>query len=137
MIERPAQVNCAMALLWGSLAISCVPAIFRGSDLPSLPESVPWWFQHAIAAATFAITALLFYLVSRQHNWARILLLVLFVIGAALSIVTFSWPIEGDRLSFALYLLVAILQAVALYLLFTGSAAKWFRRGLEDGANAA
>ncbi len=136
-MERPAQVNRAMTLLWSSLAISCAPAFFPGSELSFAPESLAWWCELALAAATVGITALLFYLVSRRRNWARILLLVLFVVGLSISVATLSWPIVEGWLSFAVYTFVAILQAFALYLLFTGNAATWFRQNSEGRPGAA
>lgn len=79
--------------------------------------------------ATVAVTALIVWLIARRRqNWARWLLLVLFVIGIPGYAMAFFELAQDAIVTTAMSFMRVILQAAALYYVFTGDARDWFHR---------
>jgi hypothetical protein len=124
-LDTPTQVRRAVHLLWISLTISIVDAVFTFEPLSGEDTS----FQVAMAlifVVTFAAWALVIHFVSRGRNWARIVLLLLTTAGLLIYAISpgdfgaepwWSWLAAGVS---------ATLDIVALVMLFSGSGAKWY-----------
>ena len=93
---------------------------------------------YAVFAFSFIFPAWLIFLAGRRRNWARIGLLLLTVAGLAAEIAfPGDWANEPPW-SIAVTIIVTAMDIIALYWLFTGPGAAWFRhRGsaVRPGAN--
>jgi len=125
--DTPKQVRRAIYLLWASLVIGVLVVALDWeaieSDLGEFKTTML-----VIFALSFAVPAMLVYFISRRHNWARILMLVLTLGGNALYI---AWPIEGPPepwSSIVVTMGITVMDLAALYWLFSGSGAEWFSR---------
>ena len=77
---------------------------------------------------TFAILVLLIWLVARRRkNWARLLMLVMFVLGLPFSARMLIQMLPTEPLSVALSSVQLLAQIVAFFLIFTGNARDWFK----------
>src|SRR5687768_5275520 len=89
-LDRPIQVRRAVTLLWVSLITGLIVAALEvDSTLFSGMDDFMWWFV-AIMLATYILFGALIVLVWRRHNWARVLILVLTVIGVIILFI--PWP---------------------------------------------
>lgn len=125
LLETPPQARRAIYLLWMSLFLSIVDSAL---SLEPIEEAGPEFqiLMAAVLVRTFAISALLIYFASRRHNWARIVLLLLTVIGLSMYYV---WPPDFTAhpwWSWTLTGVVTLLDIAALVMLFSGSAVKWY-----------
>ncbi len=125
--DTPEQVRRAVYLLWASLVIGVLVIALDwetiGSDLGEFKTTML-----VIFAFSFALPATLIYFISRRHNWARILTLVLTLGGIAFYI---AWPSEVPSepwSSIVVTMGVTLMDLAAMYWLFSGSGAEWFSR---------
>jgi len=125
-LPRPVQVRWAVALLSVSLALS-VPSTYlqylRG------PRVLADQVALAVTLMLLVLLAWVYVRIYRGRNWARIVWLVLFVLGVA----SYFFPEVGVRPGAAergLKLVSLLLELVALYLLFSKPGTLWFRRPL-------
>ena len=122
---KPIQVRRAVALMWASLAIGYILSIPAWEPVPAELEEYEVFAWLALSVG-FAIPASLIFLVSRQRNWARVILLLLTVGG--LSFVAAFWnedPAE-PMWSKASTIFTSVLDLIALYWLFSRPASQWF-----------
>jgi hypothetical protein len=133
-IGSPTQVRNAFLLLRASLALTSLEsgiALFESgfSDDEVVYVYLSWLFL-AIYFVFFAANAYFIYRASRRKNWARVALLALFLLFQVLIAVTRAmWPTElGDEdfLSAATTSAYFVMDAVALYWLFSGAGARWY-----------
>ena len=122
MNPRPPSIERAVKLLWTAVAIGVVSTLltFMLIGGPTLGGLVA-------AVIGLAITAFLITKIGEGRHWARIVLLVLFVLGV-------GGFFLGSGLSFdiaPLLTLVGLVQlgieGYALYLLFTPPGGDWFK----------
>ena len=131
--ERPRKVTIALVLLSIALAIPALNA------LKALQE-VNFQVEHPLALASHAVylglMAVLIFLIARAKGWARLVLLILTLIGFAqlCTAVGMAWRRAPDMWQFLLsfpYLfgtvLPLMLNFVALHLLYFSSG-NWFRK---------
>ena len=119
--ERPWQVRRAVWLLWISYALA-FPLLYLEV------ERSPDGGALAVGAVLLAIGAALNVNIWRGANWARITYLALF----AVSFLAF-WFAAGDMLTasvfeFLLNAANSILDAIAMFLIFTPPGSLWFRK---------
>lgn len=133
-IDSPTQVRNAFLLLWASFALATIETVisFFGlefTDDESVYVYLPWLFL-AIAFALLAANAYVIYCASRRRNWARIVLLALLLLSVASTLAMhLMWPAElGDEdfWSDATTAAYFVMDAIALYWLFTGAGARWY-----------
>lgn len=122
--KPPVQVVWALRLLWSSLAVSVLASFI-------LPQSAE---GGAAAAAVglvvqwglLAFSGWLNLCIWRRKNWARIVYLVLFLLGLVLMAVI-QVP-EGTPMTESILNVAAtLLDAVAMYLVFTRPGSDWFK----------
>ena len=122
--DTPTTVRRAVYLLWTSLIIGLVTS--APEFLNSGPEesAVVTWM---LLAFSFGVPALFIYLISRGYNWARIVTLLL-TIGGIVFVLWWPYDVEPEPLwSTVLTVLITAMDLAAIYLLFTGPSAQWFR----------
>lgn len=111
-------LRIATRLLWASLGIGLVNAALEWKFLTS---AVPASVVIGVLIGTFVVIGSLTHFIGRGRNWARIVFLVLAVIGlpslAQLPATFARAPIAG-----AANLLQTLLQLVALYIVFLTAA---------------
>lgn len=127
--DAPTQVRGAIALLWVSLAMSIALTVFEWEPI-STPEEAPQFelLLFGSMVVGYAIPALLISMASRRRNWARILLLAFTALWIGLYVAYWDEETAEPPWSGAATLLMAALDLIALYWLFTGEGGEWFRR---------
>ena len=124
-IQRPQQVSLAVLLLKAALALGALTAavhIIRAVSGPSMMIAL------AIVIAFFAVGFLLVWRISKGNNWARILLMILVVVGTPFSIPGYIRDLKHGLAWPTVSILISLLQLVGTSLLFIGSANAWFRK---------
>jgi hypothetical protein len=124
-MPRPKQVDRAVMLLWLSLALA-VPLIY----LEGARDPQTWLHPAALIfmAVIFAIAAALNVLIYKGHNWARIVVLIFYVIGLISLLASSDEPVPAGAAEHALNVLTLVIDSIALYLLFTPPGSQWFRK---------
>ena len=119
-MDKPEQVRRAVILLWISLGLSAAEVLV--AELFETSDAVLW----VLFLAIYALWAFVILAISRQRNWARIAALVIVVTSIALYA---AWPdMHGNELWESISIAGSlILETVALFWLFTGGGAAWFR----------
>lgn len=122
----PTNVRRFIWLWWGHLAIALVQIPLLPPPNPAVTRSA----QMAVMAGVFAITVAVllpfFWLaVWRRKNWARWLLLVVFVASNPIFLIP-SWT-QLPPLIIGMGCLSLLMEAAAFYFLFTGDARGWFK----------
>ena len=123
--QRPQRVATAVVLLKIALGLGILTAathIIRALSGTTMVIAL------AIIIAFFAVAFLLVWRISRGNNWARILLLILVVVGTPFSIPGYIRDLKHSLAWPAVSLLISLLQLIGASLLFTGSANAWFRK---------
>jgi hypothetical protein len=123
--ERPKEVTGAVRLVAASFAIGGVRAVF---DLAQKVSGISFLVALLILVVFLGIC---FFFVSRiaaGKNWARIVFLVLFLIGLPLALPGYIADLRINFLHGAISIIIALLQLIGTYLLFTRNSNVWFRR---------
>jgi hypothetical protein len=124
LAERPRQVVYAVVLLWISLVLGVPVAYWEHQRTPAEVASVYW----VLAALIFGLAILVIVFLGRGHNWARIVLLVLVVISFLSFLGTIGEILSHPAIEIVLNVVTLVIDAVAVYLVFTKPGALWFRR---------
>jgi hypothetical protein len=125
---RPYEVTLAVRLQWFGVALGAVNGLVESARTVST-SALPIAAVVAIPVFTIGVLAWLTRNIARGRNWARITLLVMFVIGTPLFLWDLRAMFERSPVATAVSLIISALQIAALYLVFTGVGARWFRRG--------
>jgi hypothetical protein len=126
-IERPPQVKWAVQLLWLTLLLGVASLIANPRKL----EGVELIATIAGGAVMVGLEAWLIVKIASGRNWARIVYLILTVLGfASIGIAwqTYVATFSASALTAVLYALQTVTEIAALYLLFTKPGARWFKR---------
>jgi hypothetical protein len=130
---RPREVTYACAILWVVFFLNLLSLHpeFRG-DWWAAPESDPvdgtdYISYFAVMALFEGIDALLIWLISRRHNWARWTLLILALVTTV--VLAFDLPESFSETPAAAIadVLLILAEFWALRLLFFGAGTEWFR----------
>jgi hypothetical protein len=116
----PEQVRRAVILLWASFGISAVEVVV--AEVLETSDPMIW----GLLLFTYGVWAWVIVAIWKQRNWARIVSLVVVVVTTALWV---AWPdARPEQWSEAITIVASLLlEAAALFLLFTGAGAAWFR----------
>ena len=123
--QKPQPVVTAVNLLWASLAVGLVKMLM---DFSNLSGMAPAAFTNIILIFTFALIAFLIFKISAGRNWARITLLVMFIIGVLPTLPIVLDDFSRSAVVGALSVAQIGLQVYALILLFTQPGSSWFRK---------
>ena len=128
--SAPRRARRAVALLYTSLALSVLQMLLDAEFVTLAGEdgfAIVFW---TLVIGSTAFVGVLIHFIGRGRRWARTLLLLVTLVGVALIVV----PWEDDYVagwtvaSFVSTLALTLMDAVALYWLYTGEAKSWFRR---------
>ena len=123
--QRPQPVSTALLLLKLALALGVATAsvhVIRAVSGTAMMIAL------ALVIAFFAVSFLLVWRISLGNNWARILLLILVIIGTPFSIPGYIRDLKHGLAWPTVSILISLLQLIGTSLLFTASANAWFRR---------
>ena len=124
-LERPRSVTVALYLLWASLAITVVRfAVGYGALAPGTNLQLTL----AVIIGTLVVYVFLIFMMSYGRNWARIVFLVLFLAGLVPSLPTLLANFGQSAVVGVGSLADLVLQAWALFLMFTSPGSAWFRK---------
>lgn len=128
----PRSVALFERLMYASLALSLLVIGLDGTRMAALPEvqaSGGIGFLIATGLFTVAILMLFIWLIARRRkNWARIVFVVLFVLGLIPFAQNFVNVLAANPLAAAVSALQMLLQVAALFFVFSSSARPWFKR---------
>jgi len=131
LFHKPASIVAAKNILYADLFLSIITwAIDRWTAkmyAPAPLESI------VILLVTLAITFGLIKFIGLGRKWTRVVFLVLFLLGLVVYPWSFAVLLKTNMLIAMLSLLQAILQAVALYYLFSRTSTEWFNKVQEKG----
>jgi hypothetical protein len=122
---RPAQVSQATALYVFSLALGVFNTVFLWQHFAGMASV---GFVLVVQALTMALFAWLAYEMWIGRNWARIVILVLFVIGIPAYIPNLKQFFAASPWAGGISVTQTALQIVGLGLVFIGPGHTWFRR---------
>ena len=127
----PLRIRRAVALLWSSLAVGVVIFFL---ELRSLDSAEAGWVVWFVPGAVLAIMVLFTISISRGQNWARVAFLVFFAAGGLPYLFVLADMWERSATTASLSVAELLMQAVAMYLLFTKPDSLWFRRPNESAS---
>ncbi len=121
---RPLAVTRAVQLFSASFILGAIRTMF---DL-----------AHKLSGAAFALSlffVLIFFgicfffvaMIATGRNWARIVFLILLIIGLPFAIPTYLTQLRMNLLHGSVSIVVAILQIIGMVLLFTKNSNQWFK----------
>ena len=120
----PSSVSRFELLMYISLVIGAVNSAIQYKALTAIASPA---FILGIQAFVFAIFILLIWLTARRRqNWARWTFLALFVIGLPFSVPQMYATLQANPIAGVLGIVQIVLQAYALFLVFTSDAGAWF-----------
>ncbi len=120
---RPAAVSNAVGLFYISLALGVIRVMVAW---PSMSREVSPSLALLLVAVPYGVLLLLLHFVNRGQNWARITLVVLFILTAPFPTPTLMESLGAHPLAGILRILQLVLQVVALVMLFGAQARRWF-----------
>ena len=121
--ERPSQVRTAVVILWVALGIGAANTVLLLSGAKGVT-----WTALIVPAATLGVLALFILGIRAGINWVRILYLVLFLVGLLGTVYSIPVVFGYSKLVGTLSVAQSLLQAYALYLVFTKPGSRWFHR---------
>ena len=133
----PSNVKDFAVLCYLSLLLGIAASVFTFQENAVMAARVGGAaFIIIVQVFTFGFLALLFWLIAFRHqNWARWLLLVMFVLGLPFALIALPAQLSASPIKAGASIVQTVLQAVALYLVFTGNAKEWFRKTTTPSAS--
>ena len=126
LFHKPASIVAAKNILYADLFLGILTwAIGRWTTTMYALAPIE---SIVILLVTVGIMFGLIKCIGLGRKWARVVLLVLFLLGLVAYPWMFSGMLKASILIAALSLLQTILQAVALYYLFSRTSSEWFNR---------
>ena len=131
--ERPKEVTLAVKLLWISFFLGLAGTFLQPITATTPGHSVPgqWIIVLIGGAIVFGMWALVIAKIAQGRNWARILFLVLVVLGLAVTISVIPTALalyKARPSSGVLSLTNFVLEVYTMYLLLTAPAREWFKQ---------
>ncbi len=125
--ERPKEVNQAVRLLWVAFALGIV-----GMFLQPVKMSTPaQWIGVLVGGAiAFGLWAWVIVKIAQGRNWARILFIVLALLGLIFSVfaLPLTMPLYKEHpINGVVAVISLVLEIFTLYLLLTAAARTWFK----------
>ncbi|MBI4149487.1 hypothetical protein HY491_03490 [Candidatus Woesearchaeota archaeon] len=121
---RPNRVSTAIKLLYLSVVISIVQSFFTSPALDNIPPLALIIFVNMFS---LAILSFFIFMAAKGRNWARIVLLVLFIAGIPFFIYSLPRLLLLNPINGILNIGNTILTIIALVFLFQKSSSDWFR----------
>ncbi len=133
-MERPIQVKKGIILLYATLAIGFLRNVFFKYS-PTLNEDVPKWAAILMSVVLLAIFIYLIVKSSNGKNWARLILLIIFILTILFTpIIIFTLIRIGVNLlgmPFIFLYIQILVNLIAMIFLFHPTSNAWFRYNKE------
>lgn len=134
-MDRPRNVSIACLILGVCIVIGLIVGLVQAVNADVPPQAAQAGmsaaviktvavFSAIIGAVIMGLFAFLSYL---GKNWARIVYLVLFILGALLGLIGIGAVFQQSVLMGLWNIVETVAEIVALVLLFSGSSNAWFR----------
>jgi hypothetical protein len=123
-LEIPKTIKTAVSCLWASVALGFVTALVK---LASVKTAEPAVSTNFVLLFIFGFIAFLILKISAGKNWARIVFLILFLIGSVTSLPGMLYQFLHLPVIGLSSLAQVGLQGYGLYILFRSSGNNWFR----------
>lgn len=126
---KPARVGLAVNLLYAGIALSVVAFIVGFAKASSAPQdSSSAIIAGVIGGGILSIAIALWFtiMIAKGKNWARVIFLVLLVIGVVLDLTQLGHLFSFNPINGVLNIIETLLQLAAAWLLFTGESPAWF-----------
>jgi hypothetical protein len=129
LFHKPASIVAAKNILYTGLFLSILTWAL-GRWTTNMYTSTPVE-SAVILVAIVGITFALIKCIGLGIKWARVAILILFLLGLAVLPWTFVALLNASMVVAVLILLLTILQIIALYYLFSRASTQWFDRVRE------
>lgn len=131
--NRPPEVTLAARLLWVALALGAFNAIVDSARLATAGSVSPYFVVGSVAGSllVLGLLAWLTHRIAHGRNWARIVFLLMFVMGIPIFLLQLPAMFATSVFATAISAAISVLQMIALYLVFLGAGSHWFRRREE------
>jgi hypothetical protein len=129
-LQKPQQVRLAVALLWVSLALGPLNLLLDDrSPARTIVASQPalLGLMAGVLAGVLALMAVLVVFIYRGRNWARVVYLVMYLLGALPWLLSLPVLFGHSPVAGAVYVVQGTIQAIALYFIFSQPGSAWFR----------
>lgn len=123
-MEKPVEVTRAVQLLYASLGIGLVKSIV---DFGRISSQSSVGLTLFIMLVTFGLLFFFIWKISDGRNWARIVFLVLFLLGLPFSVPLYLEEFGRNIFLGSLSVIQVLIQLIATYLMFKKSSSLWFR----------
>lgn len=130
-LPRPQCVSTAVLLIWVSMGIGLVRLLVIYSVLNRALPPVANLLVATVLIFVFAIIFFLNVLLSAGKNWARILFLILFILGLIPTVPMLLAEVVNKPLTGLVSLVQLALQGYATYSLFIHQSSEWFRSSTD------
>ena len=122
--DKPKTVSAAVIMLWASLVLQVAGLVWLWQFARYGPSLIV--ITMTVVSVIWLFTAYLVAMIEQGRNWARITLLVLFLLGAPFMVMSMygNWQFSLAVLSAVTQ---ALLQLIALVLLFVPASRPWYR----------
>ena len=130
--ELPKKVDIAVKLLYGVVALGIVRAVINAINHIDVRSIGLVHLGHALV---FAVSGYLIYNISKQHNWARIAVLVILIVDIPLTVLPMFDSIKHSPLNNGLGLIQAVIFIAAMMLLYRPESSLWFNNGKSSEKN--
>jgi hypothetical protein len=124
-VERPEIATAAVRLLFASLAIGLIRAIW---GLTQRASGTPLILAALIVIALFALGFFLAWKISTRSNWARLILLALVLINLPFAVLANVGELKRSALSGVFSIFIEAMLWLGTGLLFTRNSNLWFSR---------
>ncbi len=123
---RPIQVAVAVVMFWVVLIMQIASLVYNWQFLRH--ETGLIFILACVVSGIWVLSAWLVAMIERGLNWARITYLVLYLMFLPFYAVVIFFTFVRVPLAALPTFAQALLQAIALILLFAGPARRWYRR---------
>ena len=120
--KPPKNVFSGVVLLVIALGLGILRGII---GIPMLEEPTAIRIAAIIAVPFILLTVFLIYMIYKGKNWARITLLVLFIVGIILNIENMILWFFAIPILFVLYIIEIIVTIIAFFFILQDKSSKW------------
>jgi len=119
----PKEIRLGIRCLWAALAMGLINSIVHIFRFGTLVSPV---ILCSTFVLTFLFSAFFLYKISQGRNWARVIYLILLLLGIANTLSGLADEFSRDPVMAAISALRVIVLLYAMYLLFTYPSDAWF-----------
>jgi hypothetical protein len=123
-VGRPKEVTRAVQFISASFIIGGIRAVF---DLAQKVSGASLFVAILVLVVFLGICFFFVGKIAAGSNWARIVFLVLLIIGVPLALPGYLQDLRTNLLHGSVSIIVAILQLIGICLLFTKKSNLWFK----------